>query len=505
MRKDDVVKNVLNVNYEAINNFISNNFEIIDDFDYAIESIYKLDEFLSKNMIEISYDVINLLIQNEKVKNMINVIISKYLPVINMDIIEKKYANYLLTSIIETYAIYNNIDLMEDENSIKYNSPNGSISGLTTYFRDLAGIRRLTIEEEKMILDRIKNGDIEARNIFIESNLKLVISIANKYRSNVLTFQDLIQEGNIGLMEAIIRYNPDLGFRFSTYASHWIRRSINQAIKSQTRAVYIPDYMHDYMKKINHIKEELYKKKGREATIDEISEILNVENRIVDRCEQLMEAHVSLNSPVNEDDELGEITAVSSETVEDIAMDNFLSSELMSAMDIAKLSNREKEILKCRFGFYSCGPLSQAEIAKLYNISRQRIQQIILGAIEKIRLNTNSMCSLEQYINSDKFNQNQINNKSKKNSNKKNIVKKAYKISSIYDFFKGYPKYAVDDAIELLNEHEKALITLMCLDNYEVNKSERQIFYEVILPKIKEYLLKQESYFEEDHKILIKK
>ena len=250
----------------------------------------------------------------------------------------------------------------------------------------------LTAEEERELARRYQNGDRVAKEKFIEYNLKLVIYMAKKYRNNGLPFVDLIQEGNIGLLIAVDKYNPDLGYRFGTYAGFWIKQSIVRAIANKGKMIRLPLHIHrelySYMLDVN----KLSKKLCRVPTSREISQELNLPLEKVLKNQALIKPIISLNKTVDDesDDELGNLFTYSNDNVEATVCNNSLKDEINKIFDKIKFSERTKEILRLIFGFDG-EPMTLDEIGEMYGVSRQRIHQIETESINKIRRNRKIM------------------------------------------------------------------------------------------------------------------
>ena len=228
---------------EIINDFINENFIELNDYENCINCIDKLNRFLNKRKIEFKVDgIIELLTNNDNFKNCIDTIFEKNKVVIISGYVDDVFNNTILTNIIDVYCMMNGIEV---------NNPNADYEidsvyledGMSAYIQEIKNYRLLTYEEEKMLGRRKQAGDKEARDIFIKHNLKLVVSIAYRYLNRGLSLQDLVQEGNIGLMIAVEKFDPDKGFRLSTYAYNWIKQGITRALANDSKIIRIPVYM----------------------------------------------------------------------------------------------------------------------------------------------------------------------------------------------------------------------------------------------------------------------
>lgn len=257
--------------------------------------------------------------------------------------------------------------------------------GIKLYLKQSAH-ELLSAEEEKEIAKRIAEGDNEAKQALIRANLRLVISIAKKYLGQGLDFLDLIQEGNLGLMQAIKKFDYKKGYRFSTYATWWIRQRINRALADKGRTIRIPahiwEIMNKYLQTMNRLSLEL----DRDPSLEEIAKELDISKDKVRMIKGLIQEPASLDSPVGEEDDffLGDVIEdLQSPTPDKLTYEMILKEELEDILDT--IPPREKRILKLRFGLIDGRRRTLSEIGRDYNLSRERIRQIEKKALQRMR------------------------------------------------------------------------------------------------------------------------
>ncbi len=276
------------------------------------------------------------------------------------------------------------------------------------YFRDVGGHRLLSHQEE-IDLSRAVRAGLEARRLreegeevddlqiifekariarekLIRHNLRLVVSIAKKYRSSGLPLIDLIQEGNIGLMTAVERYDPELGYRFSTYATFWIRQAIGRAVANLSRTIRVPVHMHDLISKVRRTEAQLEQQYGRPATDAEVATRLEMEVERVEQARSAIPRTSSLDKPIGEDGEstIGDLLPdPASDQVVEEAVSSAIRDQIRRSLEC--LTDREKGVVVLRFGLGGQQPQTLAEIAEHYGISRERVRQIEKEALAKLR------------------------------------------------------------------------------------------------------------------------
>ena len=259
---------------------------------------------------------------------------------------------------------------------------------IRSYLKDIKEIPLLTAKQEIELANKIRRGDLKAKRQMTLSNLRLVINIAKRYAHLGVPLLDLIEEGNLGLMKAVVKYNPRKGFRFSTYGAWWIRQYITRAIANQGKTVRIPVYMTELLSKFKRITEELSQKLGRKPAAIEIAKRMRLPDERVERLQELVTSSqtTSLETPVGEEGETEMIDLLEDETMpsphEDIT--RFLQHERIGAL-LQKMNERERRVLVLRYGLDDGISRTLGETAKFFGITRERVRQIEVVAIRKLR------------------------------------------------------------------------------------------------------------------------
>jgi len=274
-------------------------------------------------------------------------------------------------------------EIEEGEEEIPYSV---ELDVIRSYLHEISHTSLLTFEEEQELAERIAKGDQNARQRMIEANLRLVVNIGKRYLNRGLPLADIIEEGNIGLMKAVERYDHRKGYRFSTYASWWIRQSIERAIINQTKTIRLPVHVAEHINKYLSTVESLIQELGREPTIKEIAKRLRVSTKEVEELRQLIRKTYSLETPVGDKDE---------GFLKDIIADNTITSPAKIAEGIsmreeidrwlAELKPKEREVICLRFGLEGQEPKTLEEIGQKFGLTRERIRQIEAASLVKLK------------------------------------------------------------------------------------------------------------------------
>ncbi|MBO4366332.1 MAG: RNA polymerase sigma factor RpoD [Clostridia bacterium] len=254
------------------------------------------------------------------------------------------------------------------------------------YLKEIGKVPLLTGEEELDLAERMVNGDVKAKQKLVEANLRLVVSIAKRYVNRGMFFLDLIQEGNLGLMKAVDKFDYGKGYKFSTYATWWIRQAITRAIADQARTIRIPVHMVETINRVLRVSRQLLQENGKEPSDDEIAAELNLPVEKVREILKIAQEPVSLEMPIGEEEDshLGDFIADDNTLAPaDAASYAMLREHLLEVLHT--LTPREEQVLKLRFGLDDGRPRTLEEVGREFSITRERIRQIEAKALRKLK------------------------------------------------------------------------------------------------------------------------
>lgn len=497
-----------------INNYINKHLKKSFVYEDSIKNFKKLEKFFETYDYIPNPDVLLQIIrENMEFSQMIESVMKKFKTQIISGNLEKIFDDSTIILIIETYCMSKNIDIKEPEEFEKDSIDSGNFEltdSVKTYLREIGRRPLLTLEEERKLAQRISKGDNYAREIFIESNLKLVVSIAERYIGRGLSFLDLIQEGNLGLITALDKYDVSRGLKFSSYATYWIRQAITRAIADKGRNVRVPVYMYEkigaYKKAVTNLEARL----NRQPMINEIANEMGLSIPEVTKLHKLQSDAVSMNTLVGNDEytELGNFIPASEETPEDVAIVGNMQLQVRKLLEDCNLKPREIEVLMLRFGFNDREPMLLEEIGKKINITREGVRQIESRALMKIRRSKHVKALSEYMQNPDKSLENieffREKYRETRNPHKAFLKelgqtqgkekKEMAKLQTIYQYFKDYTKEQVDAMLEKLTEEERVLITYRYGEDLsnptagKLTKEQTNKFYGSLVPKMRRLL-----------------
>jgi RNA polymerase primary sigma factor len=264
--------------------------------------------------------------------------------------------------------------------------PDMTTDSLQLFLKDIGKARLLSAQEEVALAKRIERGELDAKQKMVESNLRLVVSIAKNYRNQGLPFLDLIQEGTIGLVRAAEKFDYRKGFKFSTYATWWIRQAIARSLADKARTIRIPVHIVEKLNRIGRAERKLVTELGREPTAEEIAEVAGIEPQEVESIKRSARAPISLEKPVGdeEESEFGQFIAdEQAESPYDRAVGILAQEALRSALE--SLSYRERRVLELRYGLGGQPPYTLEELGRTFNVTRERIRQIENHSLKKLQ------------------------------------------------------------------------------------------------------------------------
>ena len=274
-------------------------------------------------------------------------------------------------------------DILKDSTIAKELTVNDPVR---MYLKEIGKISLLSLEEETKLSERIVNGDEEAKNILAESNLRLVVSIAKRYVGRGMLFLDLIQEGNIGLMKAVEKFDSNKGYKFSTYATWWIRQAITRAIADQARTIRVPVHMVETINKLSRCQRQLTLELNREPTDEELSKKMGISPDKIREVLKIAQDPVSLETPIGEEDDshLGDfVKDERSMSPEEYTIHEMLKDEISDVL--LTLTEREEQVLRLRFGLDDGSCKTLEEVGQMFGVTRERIRQIEAKALRKLR------------------------------------------------------------------------------------------------------------------------
>lgn len=292
------------------------------------------------------------------------------------------------------------VDTFDKDNSALYKSI-GDVAvddPVKMYLKDIGKVPLLTSDEEVELAQKMMEGDEEAKRKLSEANLRLVVSIAKRYVGRGMLFLDLIQEGNMGLMKAVEKFDCTKGFKFSTYATWWIRQAITRAIADQARTIRIPVHMVETINRQVRTQRILLQELGREPTSEEIGERMGISAEKVEEIQKIAQDPVSLETPIGEEEDSHLADFIEdNKTVapSDVAAQTMLREQLIAALH--KLTPREEKVIRLRYGLDDSKQRTLEEVGKEFNVTRERIRQIEAKALRKLR-NPSKSKKLRDYL-----------------------------------------------------------------------------------------------------------
>jgi len=274
----------------------------------------------------------------------------------------------------------------EEPTSVQPEVTEVSTDSLQLFLKDIGKVPLLTAAQEVELSKRIERGDHRAKQQMVEANLRLVVSIAKNYRNQGLPFLDLIQEGTIGLVRAAEKFDYRKGFKFSTYATWWIRQAVARALADKARTIRMPVHVVEKLNKIGRVERKLLAELGHDPTVDEIARELEIDREEVEQIRRSAQAPISLEKPVGdeEESEFGHFLADQSASAPDEAAETTLRKETLKRI-LCALSPRERRVLELRYGLDGQHPRTLDEVGRTFNVTRERVRQIENQSLKKLQ------------------------------------------------------------------------------------------------------------------------
>ena len=372
---------------DVIKEYLDNMNGTDNNYTNILEQLNLLVKLFDDNNYDLNLDdAIEFINYSDGLNKLIKLVYSQNKQRIEKHGLESINLQNSIITMIEAYFIINDIEIVKIQNTY-YNEGYLTDDVYKDYVSKLRRVE-LSKEDEHEILREIKSGDKKQRDMFVENNLLLVISIAKRYVGYGLDFMDLIQEGNMGLIKAIERFDINKGYRFSTYATHWIRSFVARSIANESRLIRIPAHRYEKYVKYSMIRNNYISKFGIEPTIKEMSEYSGIPEDDLMELSKLSELPVSLNSKINNDGEESnelELLVPDNYSLEDEVEKKLSIEEIITFMNYINISEKHIKILLLRYGFYDGHAYTLREIGEMYNLTRERIRQIVNSTLKKIR------------------------------------------------------------------------------------------------------------------------
>ena len=422
----------VNSTYNIMNNYINKNYKTVDDVSKVRACVNDIYKFINKFNFNMDIEVYNLLVDNNDI---INNYLALYFDAYLDDVKNGKHydANYnnLFITLVDLYAekegIEINIDLSIDSSDYTKGKKK-DIDCIKLYMDEISRYKILSKEEELELGIRIKNGDHEAVKKLVEHNLRFVVNRAKKYIGYGLNFQDLIQEGSLGLMKAAENYDYTKGYRFTTYASWWIRQKITRSIDDNSRNIRLPVHISQRVIAYKKVVEELKVRLGYEPTIEDIAFATGADEEAITALYEIVNRSdtTSMDKAINEEEDssVGDFVADKSKNAEDYCMEDALKEDLKKFLVPGLLTNREAEVLKLRFGIDRDEAMTLEEVGAVFNVTRERVRQIEYKALKKLRFNRSFRTTMAAYLDISSDNQYNIGQDGEFKKNKSQAVHK---------------------------------------------------------------------------------
>ncbi len=479
---------------DLLNSYINQEFTDVSSYDEVMSCFTKLIKLFEKcNFVPTIDLIMNLLRENVLFNRAVEVVFKVYQTKTNLEK-KKIFDNDLMAMAIDSYCMLHNVQNVHF-NGISYDEKEELPSDITMYLNEIKGIPVLSIEEEKALVRKASDGDKRAKNMLVERNLKFVALIAKKFVGRGLDYLDLVQEGNMGLIFSIDKFDPDKGYRFLTYATSWIKHYISDAISRKGNGIIFPYNAYFAIFKYKKIVLKAQMNNKRVPKMSEVTDRLGISLQMAKNLELINYDLSSLNDTVLDDEgtELGDLIASNDDSPDDLVVNESIKSEIEKLFNDSSLSERERTILKLRFGV--ANPVARTVIGNKYNITGERVRTIELAALNKIIVSglADDLVIYTQNPTEAKKTIQRIKDERTSTIEAKQHVRAIRKSRlrfTIYTIFNGYTTSQVSKILKLLSKDEIAVVNKMYGDSDEqvITKSENNLFHDVILPKMSRFL-----------------
>lgn len=477
----------------------------------SLKNLDKLNDFFHTFAYFPEQDVLmELLNKNQKFLNMIETIVQEYYSQIVAGKSAEIFDNEIIILSVETYCLIKEIEIKEDldKDEYDYDDQSPDADSVKKYLNEIGSIPLLTQEQEREIALRISQGDEEAKKIMIESNLRLVIKIAKKYTNRGLDFLDLIQEGNLGLIKAVEKYDVSKGNKFSTYAMCWIRQSISRAVREKSRNIRIPSQKYDDLYILKKTVAKMEALLQRQPTIEEVANEMGEPLFVVKELYLISKDTVSMNIKIGDDkdSEIENFITMEENTPEDLAVIEDMKEQLYVLLNSTSLSSQEYEVIKLRFGLENSEKMSLEAIGQKFHVTRERIRQIEYKAFQKLRRSSKikeyavfmsspdkALKAIEEFRTIYRSNRSYASTNNIRSQERNEEMNNKYR--TLYQHFADYTEEQVNEVLKTLTTDELALLKykygedLKTPTNNQLTREQATKINSVIIPKIKRRLI----------------